>query len=164
MTPCGRAHVPLLPLGEAAPVEFIRGADLIGKAKRVEPTLLLGAPPAVPEELEQARFASALDYQGAMEVGAAGACVDEHALDGELGVRVQELREQPDDLHAGDAAREDDAVGFLMRGQGAQGGFERGRRARPLDDSGVDVHGANLVISIGKTVAANHKYSVMVRP
>ena len=100
-----------LPDVEAVPAEFVCGADLIREAVCIEPALLLGAPTAVPRELDRLRFARAFDGDRSHEIGTAGARIDVESLDRPLGVRVEDLIDEAkhldtrDDTRVGDRGR-----------------------------------------------------------
>jgi hypothetical protein len=133
-----------LPPVEAIPPELIGGADLIGKSERVDPTLLLGPPAAVPGELDGAGLPATLDRHRPHEVRAPGAGVDAESLDRPFRVRVQQLADQADHLDARDIAHEGDRGRFCTRGECDDVGLEAIGGAGARQDLGVDWHGRNI--------------------
>ena len=133
-----------LPPVEAIPPELIGGADLIGKSERVEPTLLLGPPAAVPRELDGAGLPATLDRYRTDEVRASGPGIDTQSLDHPFRVRVQELVDETDHLDARGIAHERDRGRFCTRGECDDVGLEAIGGAGARQDLGVDWHGRNI--------------------
>lgn len=83
-----------LPCMEAFPVELLRGADLIGEAKKIRVPLLLGAPAAAPAEFEHVRIGVRLRFHRAGEIRAARNTGYRDSLNRELRLRRQDLLQQ----------------------------------------------------------------------
>jgi hypothetical protein len=139
-----RGRRPLLPSLKAVPAELVSGADLVGKAKRVEPALLLRSPAAVPGKLEQSRITSALDHNGADEIGAPGPSINVQPVDRELGVSVEQVIDEPDYLDARNGSREGNRGHVGARCERDDLGLEALRRAGARKQFGIDRHGRNI--------------------
>ena len=134
----------LLPSLEAVPAELVGGANLVGVPIRIEPSLLLGPPSAVPREIEAAPLASTLDDDRSHEVRAPRTRVDVQPFDGELGVGMEQLIDQPDYLDPRNVAGNRNRGDLSARREGDDVGFELGGRARARQQSSVDGHGRNI--------------------
>ena len=139
-----------LPVLEAVPAELVGGADLIGEAKGIHPSLLLRSPTTVPRELDNSGMTTALDGYAADEIRAARPGVDAYALDHPLGVSVQQLIDEPDDLDARNSAHQRDRWRIETGCERMYVGLEAIRGAGPLQDFDVDWHWWN--ISVGQRV------------
>lgn len=137
---------PFVPSLEAIPAELVGRPDLVGEAECVHPTLLFGSPTAIPRELEPSRFACAFDDSRADEVGAAGPRIHLHSLDRELGVRVEQLIDEPDHLDARDVARHRDRGRVGSGSECDDVSFEGLGRAGAGQQFEVDWHGRNIQI------------------
>ena len=133
-----------LPVMEAVPPEFVGGADLVGEPERVDPTLLFGAPAAVPCELDDPRLATTFDSDRANEIRAARPCVDLQMLDEPFRMGMEQLIDEPDHFDPRHATDERDRRSL---GAGCERGdvsFESLGRARAREDFGVNRHGRNI--------------------
>jgi len=83
---------------EAAPVVLAGGADLIGKSEAVCPTLLLGAPAAIPHELVDSGLARGVHLDRSDEVRATRSAAKGDALDWKMCFDREHVREEPPDF------------------------------------------------------------------
>ena len=87
-----------VPPRKAAPIVFLRGANLIGEAEAVRPTLLLGAPPTIPHELVDVCLALGLELHGPNEIRATGAALERNVFDRQLMLGRQNMGEKSANL------------------------------------------------------------------
>jgi len=133
-----------LPAMETIPPEHVRRANLVGKPERIDPTLLLRPPAAVPCELDRARLSATLDRGKADEVGASRSGIDPNPLDHPFGVRVQELIDEAEHLDARDISHHGDRGRICARGECDDVRLEAFGGAAARQDLGVDWHGRNI--------------------
>lgn len=129
---------------ETVPAELVGGSDLIGEAERIDPALLFRAPTAVPGELDHAGLSAALDRDGSDEVRASRSGIDAQAIDSPLGMRVQQLVDEPDDLDARYVPYERDGRRLGAGGEGGNVSLEAFRGAGARQDLGINRHGRNI--------------------
>jgi len=133
-----------LPVVETIPAELVRRADLVRKAERIHPALLLRTPATVPGELDDTRVSATVDRHGPNEVGAARARVNSQPINDPFRVRVQQLIDQSDDLDARDVADERDRGRFGASSERDHIGLEAFGGAGVREDLGIYWHGRNI--------------------
>ena len=98
------------PAREAAPVEFVGGAQLVGEAEAIQPPFLLGAPSAVPDEFVDVRFGGRVHVHDSDEVRASRPRAEGDVFDGQVGLGREDVREQPANLDARHRTIQPDAL------------------------------------------------------
>jgi hypothetical protein len=114
----------------------------------VRPALLLGAPAAAPREVVRPRLLRRLHRDGPDEIRAAGQPVDRHALDREVGVLFDEVREDPERLHGRGRPEGRDVpggLGAVRPGERPKVGLEPVARGGTIEDRFEFLHGPNIV-------------------
>ena len=140
----GEGHRVQLPAVEAIPAELVGGANLVGKAERVEPAFLFRPPPAVPREVDHAGLSTALDHRRPDEVGAARTGVHLHSIDHPFRMGMEQVRDQTDDLDPRDGTHERDGRHIGAGREGNDIALEAIGRAGAREDFRVDWHGRNI--------------------
>jgi hypothetical protein len=133
-----------LPAVKAVPAELVCSSDLVRETERVDPSLLFGAPAAVPGEFDHSRFSGTFDDYRADEIGAAGPGVDVQSLDRPLWVSVEDLVHETDQLDPRHGARVRDRRGIDTRREGDDVSLELLGGGRPREELGVYRHGRNI--------------------
>lgn len=100
-----------LPAYEALPIVLARGANLVGEAKTIGPTLLFGAPATIPSELVLANLASGMNLYSADEVGAAGPAAKRNAFDRQVRLGEKHLGKQAPHFDLRCMAFDSDVIG-----------------------------------------------------
>src|SRR6185503_18857024 len=127
------AHSTSLPHPETPPVEFTRGANLVGKAEVIGPAFLLRAPSAAPLELEDVSARDRARFDAADEIGASRLALDRDALDREVGLRGQHLLDQPLNLDRRYVACGADPGGVAVAVESSNVSLERLGGSRPRE-------------------------------
>ena len=133
-----------LPVVEAIPAELVGGANLVGEAERIDPSLLFRPPPTVPRELYYPRLSSALDNRRPHEIGAARTGVHLNPIDHPFRMSMEQLGDESDDFDARDGAHECDGRHIGASREGNDVALEAIGRAGARQDFGVDWHGRNI--------------------
>lgn len=153
-----------LPAVETIPAELVGSTNLIGETERIDPSLLLGPPTAVPRELEHARFACAFDDNGSHEIRAARTRIDVKSLDDPFGMGVEDLVHQADHLDPRHGAGVRDRRRLSARRQGDDVRLETFGGGRSRQQLGIDWHGRNIskrwLVPEGKMLSLKTKLTV----
>jgi hypothetical protein len=133
-----------LPPVEAVPAEFVGGANLVGEAEGIDPAFLFRSPSAIPCEPNHPRLSAAFDDRGPDEIGATRTGVDLKPIDHPLGMGMEQLVDEADDLDPRDRAHERDGRHIGARRERDHVGLESIGRAGTGQDFLVDWHGRNI--------------------
>ena len=127
---CDRGITDADPALEALPAKLLRGADLVGKAETIHVADLARLPLAIPLKVEPVLVTGGVGgHQQAAEVGAPAHRTQGYAVQLELRLCVQELRNDTLHLDARTAGPGADPVCSLANAEGGQVGAERTRGA-----------------------------------